>query len=96
MSNINLFNPGGSGQVSRAVSRETRSALAAVSARAEIAHAQLMEAGALVNRGAGDIINTVAFCVEGVRQVPEAAPYIAPLLRMYPNLVGEIIQRSIR
>ena len=96
MSNLALFNAGGYGQVSRAAARETRNALALVSAHAEIAHARLTEAGSLMNRGATDVINTVALCADGVRQVPESAQYLAPLLRYYSNIVGEIIQRGVR
>jgi hypothetical protein len=96
VSNLALFNPGGSGQVSRAIARETRNSLAIVAARAEVAHAQLTEAGSLMNRGATDVINTVALCADGVRQVPESAQYLVPLLRNYSNLVGEIIQRGVR
>jgi hypothetical protein len=96
MSNISLYNSRGLGQVSKGVERETRTALEVVAARAEVAHAQLTEAGSLMNRGATDVINTVALCADGVRQVPESAQYLAPLLRNYSNIVGEIIQRGVR
>lgn len=90
------YNNFGGGQMSRAVARETQQALAVVSARHEIADAQMMVAGALMQRGVTDIINSAALCAEGIRQVPESAPYLAPLMRGYANIVGEIVQKGSR
>jgi hypothetical protein len=95
LSLISYNNLGGS-RVPRAVARETQQALAVVSARHEIADAQMMVAGALMQRGVTDIINSAALCAEGIRQVPESAPYLAPLMRNYANIVGEIVQKGSR
>jgi hypothetical protein len=96
MSNLSLYSVGRGAQVSRAVVRETQQALAVVSARHEIADAQIMVAGALMQRGVTDIINSAALCAEGIRQVPESAPYLGPLMRSYANIVGEIVQKGSR
>lgn len=56
----------------------------------------MMVAGALMQRGVTDIINSAALCAEGIRQVPESAQYLAPLMRSYANIVGEIVQKGSR
>jgi hypothetical protein len=93
MSNIVPFGRGTGS--SRALARQIQGALEGVDARAQVAHAQLLAVGGLTSQAVNDGGNLTAQCVEVIKQVPEAAPMLAPILRTYGAIAQQIIQGSM-